>query len=184
MGSYFTSKGLSHLLHLVWLDCTRVCFPTCSGRLDTCECSSCTQACTKNRPNKRTETCLRMWFWYAFRQTLERFVCSENVIWRKSDPTAGRTVHYWTKPAAEVATQCIMRWALHFVYLQEFRWNVPASGFWQTEQLFTKYIPRHMWPMSDVNIITWLMLLHFGLFPRLTNWFRPVKSVVEKRRKI
>ncbi len=40
---------------------------------------------------------------YAFKRTLERFVCGENAIRPQTDPTAKRTAHFWTKPATVVS---------------------------------------------------------------------------------
>ncbi len=40
---------------------------------------------------------------YAFKRTLERFVCGENAIRPQTDTTAKITVHFWTKPAAVVS---------------------------------------------------------------------------------
>ncbi|KAK3510466.1 hypothetical protein QTP70_008659 [Hemibagrus guttatus] len=44
-----------------------------------CESSNRTRVRTKSGPNKRTETCLKKWFRYAFKQTLERFVCERRL---------------------------------------------------------------------------------------------------------
>lgn len=69
---------LSHLPHLVWLDCTRVCYP------------------------------LARFVWAGVNAALgcapkEQFVGGENAIQYQSDPNAGRTAHFWTKPAAVVS---------------------------------------------------------------------------------
>lgn len=58
---------------------------------------------TKSGPNKQTETSLERWSCYAFKQTLEQFVCDENAIRDRTDLTAKSTVNLWTKPAAIVS---------------------------------------------------------------------------------
>lgn len=65
-----------------------------------------------------------------------------------SAPTADRTAHFWTKPAA-----------LNFshMFIQQFR----------------KYVSRHIGPMSDANVLMGLVLLHFGPFHKHVNWLRP-----------
>lgn len=52
---------------------------------------------TRSGPNKRTDTSLKRWSWYAFKRTVEAFACCENAIRPPSDPTAGekKTVHFF-----------------------------------------------------------------------------------------
>ncbi len=90
-------RVLSHLPHLVQLNRTRVFL----SRLGRWECSNHTRVRTKSGPNKRTS--LRRWSQYAFKRTLEWFVCGENAIRPQTDPTAKRTAHFCTKPAAVVS---------------------------------------------------------------------------------
>lgn len=45
--------------------------------------------------------------------------------------------------------------------------------FWPTEEQFRKYIPRQSWPVSDANVLTRLVLLHFGPFHQLINCYGP-----------
>lgn len=87
-------QGLSRLIEFGWLALDPS-YPLGVDHLGRYECGFCTR--------------------YAFRPTLEQFVCGQNVIWPRSDPAAGRTAHLWTKQAAVYVV--FQPFVLHF-------WNV------------------------------------------------------------
>lgn len=63
--------------HLVWLSCTRVCFPLGVAHLDRCDCCDRTRMHTKmSLENSR-----------GVERTLERFVSGEIVIQLQLDPS-------------------------------------------------------------------------------------------------
>lgn len=49
--------------------------------------------------------------------------------------------------------------------------------FWPMEAHFRKYTPRQSWPMSDANVLTWLVLPHVGSFHQLINHYGPEQTV-------
>lgn len=59
--------------------------------------------CTKSKPNKRSEICLKRWSLYAFKLTLEWLVWDEKMIQTQTDPMAKSAAHLWTKPVAVVS---------------------------------------------------------------------------------
>ncbi len=64
--------------------------------------------------------------------TLERFVCGENVIRPQTDPTAKRTAHFWTKPAAVVSC------AVHYeeVFVGSLQFSMAGRGqTWGCEEV-------------------------------------------------
>lgn len=81
------------------------------------------------------------------------------------DSTAGRTVHFWTKVAAVVS--CGARYGMRtsvctLATMATHRGQTWHHEFWPIEKQFRKkYIPRHIWPMGDVGVLTWLVRL-FG----------------------
>ncbi len=119
----FFLRLLSHLPHLVRLNRTRVRFPSWCGSFGQVK-SNRTRVRTKSRPNKRTETSLKRWSRYAFKQTLERFVGGENAIQPQTDPTAKRTAHFWTKPAAVVSCAVHYRMRKCLLTVCSFAWQV------------------------------------------------------------
>ncbi len=96
-------RVLSHLLHLVWLNRTRVSFPSWCGSFGQVRMQPSHSGVHQKRTKQAYETSLKRWSRYAFKRTLEWFVCGENAIRPQTDPTAKRTAHFWTKPAAVVS---------------------------------------------------------------------------------
>ncbi len=97
---------LSQLPHLVRLIHTRVRFSSWCGSFWQVRMQQSHSGAHQNR----TETSLKRWSLYAFKRTLERLVCGENAIRTQTDPTAKRTGHFWTKPAAVVS--CVMHYGM------------------------------------------------------------------------
>lgn len=63
----------------------------------------------------------------------------------------------------------------------KFCWNFAFSlmlflsnrrAVWELES-----IPRHIWPTTDASVLMWVVLLCFGLFHWLINWFGPDQTV-------
>lgn len=75
--------------NLVRLNHARVGFVVCLGRRER---NTRAGERTKSRPSERAETSCKTWCQYASKQTLEGFICGENVIRPPSDPTAGGAV--------------------------------------------------------------------------------------------
>ncbi len=96
-------RVLSHLPHLVRLNRSRVGLPSWCGSFGQVRMQQSHSVRTKSRPNKQSETSLERWSQFAFIRTMEQFVCGENAIRTQTDPTAKRTAHFWTKPAAVVS---------------------------------------------------------------------------------
>ncbi len=96
-------RVLSHLPHLVWLNRTRVRFPSGCGSFGQVRMQQSHSGVHQKRTKQAYETSLKRWSRHAFKRTLEWFVCGENTIRPQTDPTAKRTAHFWTKPAAVVS---------------------------------------------------------------------------------
>lgn len=148
---------------------TRVCL--CLGR---CKCGSCTWARTIKKSIPRPPRRLS-------KQTLDWFIFGEDMIQPRSDPTAERTAHFWTKPAT------VVRWAVHlescksgifFFFFAIFCMLIvrkSKSGLGKTFP--TTHVANQWCEYSDGICV----LLHFGSFYQLFNWVGPVQTVWWKR---
>ncbi len=158
-------RVLSHLPHLVRLIRTRVCW-----------CSSFEQVRMQQSHlsvhQKQTKQ--------AYRDLLEevvsvRFqtnpgvvVCGENVIRPQTDPTAKRTLHFWTKPVflfKDTSSQQVKRMLSRDCILLCFSWFGPEQTVWCEKEpkrlkIATLYIFCFWSGTKQVNYQTFLVWIH------------------------
>lgn len=97
-----------------------------------------------------------------------------------SDPTAGRAAHFGLNHLLSTRKSGTLSAGFSSSVITS-RSFVGIFLHVSSEEQLRKCIPRHLWPISDVNVLTWLVLLHFGSLLRLISW--PEQTVRFKKEK-
>ncbi len=88
-------KGAFTPASLIRLNRTRVCFPSWRGSFGQVRMQQSHSGAHQKWTKQVNEPFLKRWSWYAFKRTLERFVCGKNAIRPQTDSTAKRTNRAW-----------------------------------------------------------------------------------------